>query len=72
MKKTPINKKNNTAAAVKRGLKKTLFYPPMIIDNAPIRKKHIQAFKKISGELDRARTEWAVYEKEDKIHCSIN
>ncbi len=66
MKKTPVNNKNNTAADVKRGSKKILFYPPMIIDNAPIRKKHIQAFKKISGELDRARIEWAVYEKDDK------
>ncbi len=66
MGKTPINIKNNTTTAAKRSSKKTMFYPPMIIDNAPIRKKHIQSFKKISRELDGARAEWAVFEKEDK------
>lgn len=66
MKKTPINKKNNSAASAKHGSIKILFYPPMIIDNAPIRKKHIFSLKKISRELDHARTEWAVFEKEDK------
>lgn len=66
MKKIPKAKKADTAASAKRGSKKTLFYPPMIIDNAPIRRKHVQSFKKISRELDRARAEWAVFEKEDK------
>ncbi|PKL18089.1 MAG: hypothetical protein CVV49_07835, partial [Spirochaetae bacterium HGW-Spirochaetae-5] len=66
MERTPINKKDKTTHAAKRSAKKIVFYPPMIIDNAPIRKKHIHSFKKISLELDRARAEWTVYEKEDR------
>ncbi len=66
MEKTPINKKVNTAPSAKRGTKKTQFYPPMVIDNTPIRKKYIQAFKKVSRDLDRARADWTLYEKEDK------
>ena len=49
--------KNSTAAA---------FYPLVIIDNAPIREKYIQVFKKISRELEKARSDWAVYEQEDQ------
>jgi len=66
MKKTQINKKPDSTASSKRSSKNIKFYPPMIIDNAPIRKKHIQSFKKISRELDRARADWTLYEKEDK------
>jgi hypothetical protein len=66
MKKTLTDKKTKTSPAPKRSSKKIKFYPPMVIDNEPIRKVHIHSVKKISRELDRARADWSVYEKEDR------
>jgi len=61
------NKKiNPTPAGSKKHADRTKFYPLLIVDNDPIRKKYIQAFKKISRELDRAKADWTAYEKEDK------